>query len=75
MIVKVEFVTGPIGVPEPCAFTLGERRVTVVEIIDRWLSSKHGYFKLKADDKGIYILHHDEQSGQWEITLFQAMPE
>jgi hypothetical protein len=75
MIIHVESVIGPIGLSEPCAFTLGERRIKVITIIDRWLSSKHDYFKLKADDGGIYILRHDEQAAQWEITWFHAMPE
>jgi hypothetical protein len=75
MILQVESVSGSLGLPEPCAFTLGDRRIKVITIIDRWLSSTHGYFKLKADDGAVYILRHDEYSGQWEMTLFQATPE
>lgn len=72
MILHVESITGPVGLPEPCAFRLGDRQLKVVTIIDRWLSSDHSYFKLKADDGAIYILHKDEHSGQWELTMFQA---
>jgi hypothetical protein len=75
MILQVEAVTGPIGLREPSAFVLGSRRVKVLSIIDRWLSSSHAYFKLNAEDGGIYILRHDEQSGQWEMTLFQTTRE
>ena len=75
MIIKVESVIGPVGLHEPSAFTLGNRRVHVVTIIDRWLSSAHAYFKLSADDGAIYILRHDEYSGQWEMTLFQSASE
>lgn len=75
MNIKVESAAGPVGVPEPYAFTLGDCRTIVVRILDRWLSSEHGYFKLQADDGALYILRHDQDSGDWEITLFQAMPK
>jgi hypothetical protein len=75
MIVQVESVIGPIGLPEPRAFSLGERRVNVVTIIDRWISAQQNYFKLEAQDGAIYILRHDEQSDVWEMTLFQDKRE
>jgi hypothetical protein len=71
MIVQVESVTGPIGLLEPRAFSLGERRIDVVNIIDRWISAEQNYFKLEAQDGAVYILRHDEHSEVWEMTLFQ----
>lgn len=75
MILQVDTVAGLFGEPEPSAFTLGTQRIGVITIIDRWLSQEQGYFKVKADDGAIYILRHDEQTGQWELTLFQAGAE
>jgi hypothetical protein len=72
MILHVESSVGPHGDAEPRAFNLGSRRIEVLQIIDRWLSTEYGYFKLHASDGSTYILRHDELSNQWELTLFQA---
>jgi len=69
---NVECYAGHRGEEEPRAFYLHERRVTVIDIIDRWLSPDHRYFKVRAEDGGTYILRHDESSGQWDLTLFQT---
>jgi hypothetical protein len=73
MQLTVECYAGYRGEQEPHAFFLGDRRVSIAEIIDRWISPEHRYFKVKSDDGAIYILRHDEPSGAWELTLFQAM--
>jgi len=45
MKLHVETRLGPHGDPEPHSFMLGAHRLTVDQIIDRWLSSDHGYFE------------------------------
>lgn len=72
MELKVECYAGYRGEEEPRAFTLGSRRLAIVEILDRWLSPKDRYFKVKAEDGGTYVLRHDPFSERWELTLFQA---
>lgn len=72
MILQVESSTNLHGDIEPQAFILGSRRLDVLQIIDRWLSTDYAYFKLQASDAGIYILRHDALSDTWELTLFQA---
>ena len=62
------------GEEEPRAFDLGDRRLEVVEIIDRWLAPDHRYFKVQADDDNVYILRHDEAAGEWEMTSFAGRP-
>lgn len=74
MILHVESSAGLHGDVEPRAFILGGRRLEVLQIIDRWLSTDYGYFKLQASDGAIYILRHDALSNAWELTLFQAPP-
>jgi hypothetical protein len=44
----------------------------VVDVLDRWLSPEHRYFKLRGDDGGIYILRHDVARGQWDLTLYDS---
>lgn len=75
MIIQVTTVIGPTGLREPHAFVLGNKRIAVEIITDRWISSDHSYFKLMASDGATYILRHDENSGEWEMTLFQTQRE
>jgi hypothetical protein len=72
MILQVETSNGASGTVEPTCFWLGKRRINVMEIIDRWPSADHIYFKIEADDRNTYILRHDENADQWEMTFFQA---
>lgn len=68
----VECHAGYRGEEEPRLLRLGERPITVVEVLDRWLSPEHRYFKLRGDDGGIYLLRHDEASGAWELTVYDS---
>jgi hypothetical protein len=68
LTIRVECYAGYRGEQEPRAFTLGERRFAVVEIVDRWLDPRHRYFKVKVDDGRRFILRHDAGSGEWELA-------
>lgn len=69
MRVRVACYAGYRGEETPRRFFLGERRVEVLEVLDRWLSPDHRYFRLKGDDGAAYILRHDPGSGSWELTM------
>ena len=71
MKITVECYSGCRGEEIPRALWLGERRVGVEEIIDRWLAPDHRYFKFRGDDQGIYIIRHDGVSLQWQVTFYQ----
>jgi hypothetical protein len=68
---KVDCYAGYRGEETPRRLELGERRVEVVEVIDRWYGPDHRYFKLRGDDGAIYLLRHDERTDRWELTLFE----
>ena len=68
MNIRVECHAGYRGEVEPRAFTLGERRFAVLEILDRWLDPEHRYFKVKVDDGRMFVLRHDTASAQWELA-------
>ncbi len=70
MKLKVECYAGHRGEEEPRVFFLDERRVAVIAVVDRWLSPNYRYFKVQADDGGIYILRHDEPADQWDLASF-----
>lgn len=69
---QVECYAGYRGEETPRRFTLGTRRIEVLEVVDQWLAPDHRYFKLKCDDEGIYILRHDVVSDRWKLTLYDA---
>lgn len=72
MKIRVECYAGYRGEETPRAFWLGDNRLEVKEVLDRWLAPEQRYFKVQADDNGIYILRHEVQADDWELTLFQA---
>ena len=70
--VKVECYAGYRAEETPVRFYLGERRIEVSEILDRWLDPAHRYFKLRGDDNGIYILRYSIDEDIWEMILFDS---
>lgn len=69
--VEVQCHAGYRGEETPRQLRLGERAVAVVEVLDRWLSPDHRYFKILGDDRGVYILRHDETAGSWDLIFFK----
>ncbi len=70
MEVRVACHAGYRGEETPRGFSLGDRRIEVIDVIDRWLAPEHRYFKLLGDDGNVYILRHDTAQQRWELTLF-----
>ena len=71
MDIRVECYAGYKGEETPRRFWLGDRKIEVLEVMDRWISPEHRYFKISGNDNAIYILRHDNQSCQWELTFFK----
>lgn len=71
MEIRVECYAGYRGEEAPRAFFLGERWIEVVEVRERWLEPDHRYFKIEANDGGLYILRQDIVSDKCELTLFK----
>lgn len=59
---------------EPCTFWLGERKVGVLAVLDRWLAPGHRYFKLLGDDHATYLIRHDVPTADWELILYETEP-
>lgn len=68
--IRVECYAGYRGEQTPQQFFIGEQKVAVVEIEDRWLAPDHRYFKVRGDDGGVYILRHGVAANEWELTMF-----
>ena len=63
--IRVQCYAGHRGEQEPRRFTLGERRVEVVEVVDAWLDPDHRYFRVTGDDGAAYLLRHDVGRDEW----------
>jgi hypothetical protein len=70
MKVRVSCYEGYSGEESPRSFSLGDRWLEVVEILDRWRGEDHEYFKLAASDGNRYILRRDREREEWEIIQF-----
>ncbi len=68
----VECDSGRSGEETPRRIDFGSRSVAVIEVVDRWLSPDHKYFKVTGDDGASYVLRHDTNSRVWEVILFEA---
>ena len=68
MEIRVECGAGHRGDPEPLVFCLGQRRLAVRGIVDRWFAPTRRWFKVDAEDDQLYILRHDETTGDWELA-------
>jgi len=70
--VRVECYAGYRGEETPRRFSLGERKIEVLEVLDRWLGPGHRYFKVRGDDGDFYILRHEAATDAWELKLFAS---
>lgn len=74
MALRVECYAGYRGEETPRRFWLGDRKVEVTAVLDRWVAPDHRYFKISGDDHGIYILRHDTLLWRWELTFYREGP-
>jgi hypothetical protein len=74
LALDVECYAGHRGEETPRALVIGGRRVTVVDVLDRWLAPDHRYFKVKGDDGDVYIIRHGSTPDRWELTMFARGP-
>jgi len=67
---RVECYAGSRADERPLRFVLSNRRVEVIEVLDRWMGPDHRYFKIRGDDGDVYILRHDTAADAWALTMF-----
>jgi hypothetical protein len=72
MKIRVETYDGYRAGERPLRFSLGEKRREVVEVLDRWFGEDHDYFKVLADDGGVYVLRYGRGADGWELTQYRA---
>jgi len=72
LIIRVECYAGYRAEERPLRFFIRNRCVTVSETLDQWQGPDYRYFKVRGDDKGIYILRHSSAEDTWELTMFDS---
>ena len=70
--IRVECYAGHRGDEAPRRFYLGERKIEVRRVLDRWIAPDHRYFKILGDDGGTYILRYGGLADRWELTLYDS---
>jgi hypothetical protein len=69
--IQVSCYAGHRGEETPREFDIGDRRVVIQDVVDRWLAPDHRYFKVRGNDGDIYILRHDPANDSWDLTLYE----
>ncbi len=65
----VDAYAGYKGEETPRAFTLDGRKLQVREVVDRWYSQTHSYFRVHASDGQRYVLRFDLDEDCWELVM------
>jgi hypothetical protein len=68
----VEAFAGAKGEETPLAFTHEGSRRTVTEIVTRWYTETHCYFRLQTDDGQRYVLRQDVNKPIWELVMCET---
>ena len=50
----------------------GERRITILEVIDQWYGPGYRYVIVKGYDRNLYILRFDQIRDTWELIMFSS---
>ena len=71
MRVEVQAYAGFKADERPIVFRLAEREYVVQQLLDKWYGPTDTWFKVLADDGGIYILKLSGD-GDWSLQSFRA---
>ena len=72
MKIRVETYDGYRAGERPLRFHIGAKKHDVVDILDRWFGEDHDYFKVIADDGGVYVLRYNRCEDGWELAQYRA---
>lgn len=70
--IEVECRADARGEIVPWHFSIINREVIVLEVLDIWPTDDYRYFKLRGDDEAIYLIRQDIPDGEWELILFDS---
>ena len=64
---KVECYSGHTADERPVAFWVGDRRLAVVEVRERWYGPEGSGFRVLAGDGEVYVLRHLTGDDSWTL--------
>jgi len=67
----VDAFAGYKGEKTPRSFVLDGRTLSVQQVVDRWYSETHSYFRIKACDGQRYVLRLDLDDDLWELVMLE----
>ena len=65
----VDAYAGYKGEETPRSFVFDGVKLLVVDVLDRWYSETHSYFRVRADDGQRYVLRYHLDEGLWELVM------
>lgn len=68
---RVESYSGHKADERPLRFQLGDRWLTVEEVLDRWYDPDAIYFRVRAEDGAFYVLRHQETEDVWTLEAYR----
>jgi hypothetical protein len=71
----VEAFPGYKGEKTPRSFTLNGNTLHVVQVIDRWYTETHSFFRVEASDGQRYVLRLDLDEESWELIMLERKEE
>jgi hypothetical protein len=66
--IEVSCYSGYKANERPLSFVLGERKFQVKRIVERWFGQDYDYFKVFADDGGVYTLKWHRRRDRWSLV-------
>ena len=72
MPIRVECYAGHRGEETPRRFEIGDLRVEVAEVVDRWLEPDYSYFRVRGENGKIYLLRYKTTRDSWELTASKS---
>jgi len=70
--IVIDAFAGAKGEETPRAFTHEGSMRTVTEIVARWYTETHCYFRFQADDGHRYVLRYDLDKLIWELVMCET---
>jgi hypothetical protein len=73
MRVQVECYSGHKADERPARFWIDGHEYRVEEMLDQWYAPEDAWYKVRAQDRNIYILRHRTSvaDGDWEMVSFR----
>ena len=73
MKLRVECYAGRKADERPVRFQLDDRHYLVEEVLDQWYGPDDTFFKVRADDRNLYILRRNTSRDEWTLESFRQL--